>query len=56
MSPTIYLGGSRKVVVDLPDGASVVARLDAAEMGELRVGDAVEVGWADGDGILVVDD
>ncbi len=56
IAETIYLGGSRKVVVDLPGGLSVVARVDAAAMGELRVGDAVAVGWAEGDGILVVDD
>lgn len=56
VAETIYLGGSRKVVVDLPDGTSMVARVDAAAMGQLAVGDAVAVGWAESDGILVVDD
>ena len=53
---TIYLGGSRKVVVDLADGSTMVARLDAAEMGSLAPGATVGVAWATGDGIVVLDD
>ena len=56
VAATIYLGGSRKVVVDLPGGASIVARVDAGAMGELALGDAVAIIWAESDGILVVDD
>ncbi|HSO29091.1 MAG TPA: ABC transporter ATP-binding protein [Candidatus Sulfomarinibacteraceae bacterium] len=56
IAETIYLGGSRKVVVDVADGPSIVARVEAGTMGALAPGDAVAVGWEVGDGILVVDD
>ncbi len=56
VTETIYLGGSRKVVVDLPDGGAIVARVDAGAMGELVVGAEVAIAWEENDGILVVDD
>jgi spermidine/putrescine transport system ATP-binding protein/putrescine transport system ATP-binding protein len=56
IAETIYLGGSRKVVVDVADGPSIVARVEAGTMGVLAPGDEVAIGWAPGDGILVVDD
>ena len=56
IAETIYLGGSRKVVVDVADGPSIVARVEAGAMGALAPGDEVAVHWAPGDGILVVDD
>jgi spermidine/putrescine transport system ATP-binding protein/putrescine transport system ATP-binding protein len=56
VAETVYLGGSRKVVVDLADGSSIVARVEAGEMQGLAAGDAVAVHWAPGDGILVLDD
>jgi spermidine/putrescine transport system ATP-binding protein/putrescine transport system ATP-binding protein len=56
IAETIYLGGSRKVVVDLADASSIVARVEAAAMGDLAPGDAVAVHWVPGDGILVLDD
>ena len=56
IAETIYLGGSRKVVVDVADGTQVVARIEASVIGELAPGDAVAITWAPGDGILVLDD
>jgi len=56
IAETIYLGGSRKVVVDVTDGSSIVARVEAGALGALAPGDEVIVHWAPGDGILVVDD
>ena len=53
---TIYLGGSRKVVVSVAATATIVARVEAAVLGDLAAGDRVEIGWADTDAILVLDD
>jgi ABC-type Fe3+/spermidine/putrescine transport system ATPase subunit len=56
VTEAIYLGGSRKVVVDLPEGGVIMARVDAGSMGDLTVGDEVAITWQESDGILVVDD
>jgi len=56
IAETIYLGGSRKVVVDVADGTSIVARVEAGAMGALAPGDMVAVLWELSDGILVLDD
>ncbi|MEO5917960.1 MAG: ABC transporter ATP-binding protein [Candidatus Limnocylindrales bacterium] len=52
---TIYLGGSRKVVVELESGQQVVARVEAADLGDMGSGDQVAVHWAARDATLVLD-
>ncbi len=56
ITETIYLGGSRKVVVAVDDGPPLVARVEAAALGDLVSGDPVAVHWAEGDAVLVIDD
>jgi putative spermidine/putrescine transport system ATP-binding protein len=52
----IYVGATRKYVVDLGDGRTAVARVQAGQETDLRPGSAVEVGWDVNHGVVVPDD
>jgi putative spermidine/putrescine transport system ATP-binding protein len=51
----IYLGSSRKIEVDLPDGRSLVVREPVSAGDPVSSGDEVEVFWAPEDSVLVAD-
>jgi hypothetical protein len=52
----IYIGATRKYIVDLGDGRAAVARVQAGQETDLRPGSAVEVGWDVDHGVVVPDD